>query len=214
MNKLPIFIFLNLLLTLPVLVQAQGELPSENVTVLNNFQAQLAESERLEIEPPIPPIDTSRQQQQYFIASRNLNVDYPPPKIRPIAMRSDKVEKGYNAYLKGGIGVPNAFYGEGSYNYYQKDKFDVGFNLLHNSANLKNTPNQRFMDNEIGGKATIYFDQGFALQGNLGYSSNDNYFYAYNFIDSLMDREIAKEDVRQRISIFEVGADLFNSERT
>ena len=214
MNKLQIFIFFGLTFFCSISLFAQDDLPSENVTVLNNFQAQLAESQRLEIEPPVPPVDTARRIQDYYIATRNLSVDYPPPKIRPLAMRGKKVDKGYNAFLKAGVGLPNAFMGQGSYNYTQKDKFNVGFNLLHHSANFKDTPNQRFMTNDLDGKAAYYFDQGFGLQANLGYSSNDSYFYAYNFIDSLMGRDIAQEDARQRIGIFEVGANLFNSERT
>lgn len=195
-------------------LQAQGDLPAENVTVLNNFQAQLLESQRLDIEPSIPSADTFTTIQRYSIASRNLNVEYPPPKIRPIALPREKLDDLYNGFAKVGFGIPTSFYAEGSYDFYKKDKFDVGFDLLHHSANFRNTPNQRFMMNQLSGEGTVYLDQGVAVGANLGYTSDDVYYYAYNFIDSLMEREIAKEDALQRFSTLDFGARIFNGERT
>ncbi|MEM1219998.1 MAG: hypothetical protein AAGH79_13850, partial [Bacteroidota bacterium] len=123
------------------LAVAQNDLPSENVTVLNNFEAQLAESERVDLLPTLPQPDTSKSSQTYYVPTKILPVDYPPPKIRPIAMRSEKLQKVYNGYAKAGVGLPNAFYGEGSYRVFLDKKLDLGFGLRHHSANRRSVEN-------------------------------------------------------------------------
>lgn len=194
---------------------AQNDLPSENVTVLNNFEAQLAESERVDVLPSLPQTDTSTTTQTYYVPTKILPVDYPPPKIRPIAMRSEKLQEIYNGYAKAGVGLPNAFYGEGSYRVFLEDKLDLGFGLRHHSANLKKVENQRFMENSVYADGTYYFDQGFAVGGELKYSANDYYYYAYSLVDSIaQELEIDRLDVRQRYSLFEADFNLFNGTRT
>ena len=197
------------------LAVAQNDLPSENVTVLNNFEAQLAESERVDLLPTLPQPDTSKSSQTYYVPTKILPVDYPPPKIRPIAMRSEKLQKVYNGYAKAGVGLPNSFYGEGSYRVFLDKKLDLGFGLRHHSANQRSVENQRFMENSVNANGTYYFDQGFAVQGDLQYAANDFYYYAYSLVDSVAENvNVDRLDVRQRYSLFEADFSLFNGSRT
>lgn len=202
------------LLLLPLLAQAQGDLPSEQVTVIKNFEAQLAETERIEISPELPPLDTARQRQEYTLPYKSLDLDYPAPTIRPIAVRTNDVPDSYDGQIKLGAGYPASLYANGSYHYLFEDKLDLGINVLHHSANSNNLENQRFSLYDVNGKGTYYFDQGFAVQAGLGYVSDEVSFYGYNFDTTLIGRNVEREDVRQRFSIFSFNGNVFNGERT
>ena len=207
-------IFLLPVMFLPLFLQAQpDDLPSEEVSVISTFDANLAESERLGVTPELPPLDTSKVQQNYVLPNKYLQVDYPPPKIRPLAMPRDEVQEAYNGYLRLGAGIPTSLFGEAGYHLLMEDQFDLGIDLRHHSANFKKVEHQRFMENMIRGSGTYYFDQGFAVGGNLGYTSDQVHYYAFNFDEELQDSVIQREDVQQQFNTFEVGANIFNGER-
>lgn len=199
-------------------VAAQGGLPTETVDVIKNFDARLADAVRVQLKPELPALDTTTKRQAYNITAKTLRVEYLPPKIRPLSMKGDDVPKGYKGFARLGAGLPGAFYGEGSYHVFANKQFDMGINLLHHSANNSNkVENQRFSNNHAGLDATYFFEQGFAINGKLGYTRDVVHFYGYNDLNEELDTtrfSFEPEDIRQRFSIFDVSAKLFNGERT
>lgn len=196
---------------------AQTELPGGQVEVIRNFDARLLETDPVRIRPVLPPLDTATRRMTYNILSRSFEVEYLPPTIRPLAIRTDKNTKNYNGYTKLGGGFPSALYGELSYNLFAEDQYRFGIDVLHHSANnTRNIENQRFSSTKFGANGTYYLDQGFAVDARLGYSVDNVFFYGYNrFNDERgTDNSFAKEDVQQRFSIFDVSAKLFNGQRT
>jgi hypothetical protein len=216
-NDMPIqqkYLLLLFLFILPMAIQAQpDDLPSEEVSVITTFEANLAESTRLEVSPELPPLDTSKVSQTYVLPNRFLQVDYPPPKIRPLAMPRDDVQEAYNGYLRAGAGIPTSFFGEAGYHLFADNKFDLGIDLRHHSANFQKTEHQRFMENMIQGSGTYYFDEGFAAGAEMGYTSDQVHYYAFNFEEELKDSVVQRADVQQQYNTFNVGANLFNGER-
>lgn len=202
--------------SLPLAAQ-EPELPGGEVDVIKSFEARLQESTRFVLKPDLPPLDTSVRRQDYNIVQRNLNVDYLPPKIRPLAMRGDDLPPGYRGYAKLGAGFPSALYADVGYNAFNQENFDLGINLFHHSANNnRNVENQRFAYTRAGLDGTYYFDQGFAVNGQLNYSRDGVSFYGYNAFNEENDTDLsfAKDDVAQRFSTFSGRAAIFNGERT
>jgi len=198
------------------LLQAQKDLPSGQVDVVKSFEARLLETEKIALKPTLPQLDTATRRQKYDVIPKTLSVEYLPPKIRPLGMRSDAVAKGYKGYARLGAGFPGSFYGEGSYNIVQKN-LDFGVDLLHHSANNnRKIENQRFSDNKFGINGAYYADQGFAVGANLGYSRNSVYYYGYNSLNEQNDTDFSFEpdEVKQRFSTFDAGASIYNGVRT
>jgi hypothetical protein len=195
----------------------QPDLPSEQVDVVKSFDARLMDAERITVNPDLPPLDTTTRRQTYNIVTKTITVEYLPPKIRPLAMRGDNLPESFKGYAKLGAGFPGALYGEASYNVISNKNLDLGIHLFHNSANNnRNVENQRFANTFGKVNGTYYFDQGFAVNGRLGYSVDNVFFYGYNDLNKEENTEIsfAKDDVMQKFSIFDVGASIFNGERT
>lgn len=199
-------------LLLPLLLSAQKDLPSGEVDVIRNFDARLLETDPIKVKPQLPALDTTTRRQSYSIMSKTFDVEYQPPKIRPLAMRGDDVAKGYNGYARLGGGFPASILGEGNYNI-ATEKYNFGIDIFHHSANNNNnTENQRFGYTNLGAKGTYYLDQGFGVNARLGYTIDNVYFFGYNELNDKL--KFNAEDVKQQFSTFDVGASLFNTKRT
>lgn len=198
------------LLTLPIVAFAQPDLPSEEVEVIKDFEARLEETNKLDLSPTLPPLDAEQKNFSYSIPTRTLNVDYPAPKIKPLAQRRDKIEPSYNGYTKLGYGLPASPYGELGYHYDKKDLYDIGFHAKHHSANYADLEHQRFSDTNVDVDGTYYSNLGFAVGANLGFRSDEVHFYGYDH-EAI---EFTRDSVRQRFNTFEAGARFFNGVRT
>lgn len=207
-----------LLMLLSVGAWAQNDLPSGQVDIVKNFEARLAEANRIDVKPLLPPLDTATRRLAYNAISKDVPVEYLPPLIRPIAYRTDKPPVVYDGYARFGVGLPSAFYGELTYDITKNKEFDFGVDLLrHTSNNKGKVENQRFSNNHLGLDGTYYFDQGFAVNGKVGYTSDGVYYYGYNDINEELDSvrySFTDEEVRQRFNIFDFGMSIFNGQRT
>ncbi|MEM1215617.1 MAG: hypothetical protein AAGJ82_08035 [Bacteroidota bacterium] len=197
---------------------AQDDLPSGQVDVVKSFEARLAEANRIDVSPVLPPLDTVNRRLEYNVISKEVPVEYLPPRIRPLAFRTEQPATIYNGFAKFGLGLPRAFYGEISYDITKEETFDFGINLRrHTANNTNNVENQRFSNNRLELDGTYYFPQGFAVNGSVGYTTDGVYYYGYNDVNEELDTTLYSFDdlqVRQRFNILDFGFGIFNGERT
>ena len=216
-NKLIFSIFTFCILGFTIM-NAQGDLNTEQVEVIKNFDARLLDAERINVVPQLPSLDTATRRQAYNINERTLNVEYLPPKIRPLAMRRDALAESYEGFIRAGAGFPTSFYFDGSYNVVTEDNLDFGINAFHHSANNDGQiENQSFSYTNAEAAGTYYFEQGFAVNGRLGYTIDNVFFYGYNDINSELDSSLFAfegEQVKQSFTTFNAAANIFNGERT
>ena len=213
------YFFCSLLATLAFAAKlsAQNDLPSEQVEVVKIFEAKLAESNKVAVDPVLPEMDTAAKKQEYQVPPKSFAVEYPAPRIRPLTFKPDQeIAEAYKFYSKLGGGVPASLYGEGAFNTSiprgEKESMDIGLSLLHHSANFSDqeVENQRFGLTKAAGQGTYFFSQGYAVSANMGYTANQVSYYGYNF-DPLYKRgSQEREAVRQRFGIFDLGDSSFN----
>ncbi len=206
-----ICVFILSVLSFTVYAQPGEELPSEEVEIIKDFEAALEESNRLEVKPELPPLDTNSRKLIYTIPSKSLQVEYLPPKIRPIAMKRDAIPPIYKGFVKLGYGIPSSPYAEASYHTSDPDKYEVGLNFKHHSANFRDIENQRFSRTNAGVDGTYFHEEGFAINGNIGFDANQVHFYGY---DQEEQTNVSREQVQQQFNTFTLGGQLFNGERT
>ena len=193
------------------------DLEDNSVTVVTNFRASLTDAERVKVNPATPPADTSSRRQTYSIVPRPLSIEYPAPTIRPRAIQQEEPEPINNAWIKLGLGTPNALYGEASYDVTGQDNLDLGFYANHYGFNNNNkVENQRASDTKVGTEGTYLFDQGFAVNGGLSYDTRSRYYYGYNFSELPADSALTftQDEVRQRFNIFSLHTELYNGTLT
>ncbi|MEM1124322.1 MAG: TonB-dependent receptor [Bacteroidota bacterium] len=213
MQNTKIILFFLCAFVLQQTAKAQEDLPSEEVEVIKDFDARLIETEKIEITPTLPKATNTDKTQVYTIPSRSLQVEYLPPKIRPLAMKRDKLPTQYDGFLKAGYGVPASPYVEASYHTFQEN-LKLGGRFKHHSANFQNVENQRFATNEAEVKGAYYRDEGFAFGGNLGYTSDQVHYFGYNQNIDTDSLSVNREQVKQTFNTFKLGGTFFNGERT
>ncbi|MEM6965712.1 MAG: hypothetical protein AAF573_13170 [Bacteroidota bacterium] len=189
-----------------------GGLETSEVEVIKEFDARLADTEKLKVLPGLPPLDTISRRLNYNVPTKTVPVDYPDPSLRPIALRKQRVDPGYKGFLKLGYGLPSSPYGEFGYNLGGgKEAYNLGLHLLHNSANFDNDFEfQRYALTDVGLKGTYYLEEGgMAVGGKLGYTVDEVHYYGYDNSDTTLTRE----QVRQRFNTLKGQFNLFNGER-
>ena len=185
------------------------DLPDENVSIIKDFDARLLESNKIQVSPSLPPLDTSSKSLDYFVPPKKAVVSYDKPTLRPIGMRRKKDGEVYNGFIKAGGGVPTSFYGEGGYYLQPNDMFDARLWLRHHSANNKSLENQKFFNNDVRLNTNIFVNENLYVAGNVGYSYDRVHFYGYDH-DSL---SFDAEGVRQDYKILDLGGKIYNGER-
>lgn len=211
MRKLSNLILVSLAFLTPSVLMAQ-KVPDQSQDVVKNFDARLIESEKISVTPVLPAVDTTTKAQTYSVPNTVLNVDYTPPKMRPIGIPQQKLPPQYNGYAKLGYGFPNSPYGEAAYRYGDASKFLIGAKVKHHSADDKSYENQRFAmtDAEING--SFYAKVGMAVDAKLGFNNNQRQFYGYDHERFL--NQYTRTDTRQHFNTLSAGVKAYNSART
>ena len=211
-------LLLSISLLLPLGLVAQEGIENSNVTVISTFEARLTDAERVRITPVPPEPDTTIVRQRYLVTDRPISLDYPAPVIRPRGVQRQKAEPVKNGYVSFGLGAPNAFYGDASYDLSGVDNAELGIYARHYSLNNSgNVENQKSSDTEFGAQGTYLLDQGFALSGGVGYETSSQYYYGYNFAPLDEGEEplsFTDDEVRQRFNTFSLNGEIFNGTRT
>jgi hypothetical protein len=206
-------IFPVLVLTfLTSLVVSGQDLQTETVEVVKNFEARLADANKLRLEPTPEIKEVTAQKFEYRIEEKLMPVEYLPPSIRPIGLSTEKVDPGYNGFARAGFGYPLSPYLDAGYLLGSQSVSNLLMRITHHSAHDKNYENQRFSDNDVLLKGTLQTNQGFAVDG-YGSVSVDNYaFYGYDHEDSTVS--FTAEDVKNKLNLYELGFKIYNSTET
>lgn len=210
-----IFILLAFLFIFQIETIAQDDLKEENVEVIKNFNARLQETEMIKVSPVVPKSSTKPAPQKYNISAQSVQVEYLPPKIRPLAFKREKGQKVYNGYAKLGVGFPNSVLGEAGYSLFRDKQFD--FNVhgkYHNANNNRNIENQKFANTFLKGSGNYYFSEGFAVGARAAYTRDRLHYYGYNFDEKRTDLSYADDQVEQRFAITDFGVSIFNGVQT
>lgn len=221
-NMLPfwnkyLLLFVAILGCTTLMAQKDDDLETGSVEVIRSFDARLLDSEKIEIAPSLPAIDTTTKYQSYNVPAKTLNIEYQPPRLRPLAFRSESLNQDqvYNGMVKLGGGAPSAIFGELGYSGDLQENLNLGFFADHYSANnSSNVENQRFGLTNVKGTGNYYSDYGFAVDGHVDYTHDVVHWYGYNAEREEGDTTSVDADmVRQVYNTIDIGAKVFNGSR-
>jgi hypothetical protein len=203
MNKIKISILIPLIgLSFNLLAQ------TDKVDVTATYKATLLESEKVKTDLTLPQLDTTVKAQKYELSTRTFKVDYLPPKLRPVAMGTDKkdMKDVKNGYIKVGYGVPSSPFGEASYAF-RKDKLQAILSLNHYSIKSKTIETMKYAN--TGGRLSgnYYVSKNYAVGGYLGYNQESPNYYA-------LGENASGKKSTQKFKTFEIGSSIFNTGKT
>ncbi|MCP4441194.1 MAG: hypothetical protein GY810_19995 [Aureispira sp.] len=178
------------------------------------FKAKLAESKKFLADPILPKVENNTTKDvKYTVPTHLVPVDYPPPVIRPLAMKADKLPQSYSFYAKAGIGYPLSPLLEASYHSKNWKNLKFGVTAKHHSIRGLRE-NQNFGQTHLDVGATYYTKKALAIGGSVGFDLNANKFYGY-LSDSLQETTAAElglseDSLKQQFIHIEANVGLFN----
>ncbi len=133
------------------------ELPGDEVEVIKDFQARLAEAQMLRLIPQSPVVQTSVLTYDYNVELRKLELDYLPPTIRPVALPSPEEIPMYNSLLSFGYGYPRLSEGFAFADYAINNRLNLGLRYKHLASSHRDKLPSGFYRND----GQIYGSYGF-----------------------------------------------------
>ena len=200
LRYLGLFFFLHFAVSL----MAQNELPTSQVEVVKQFEARLAEANRITIQPEDVVVPTLPPTFKYSVIDHQENVTYIAPEIKPRGYRTGRGPEIYRGYLKAGAGWPLNYLGQFGYRFDMDRSRNANIFADLRGLNDGKIGNRKVMNASVKGDMNYYTDLGLKLSGFAGFH-RDMYHY-YNpptEIDSLTTSKVAYTD-------FHVGASIQN----
>ena len=191
------------------IVAQDDKLDSESVEIVKKFEAQLAESDKLDISPSLPPVDSSNRVATYQINAQPLLITYPAPDIKPIAMKSDELPPVKSSFFKGGAGIPNMYYGEVSHFGEIAERVNIGAGANYYRAdNSNNKGNQKFINTDVFLQGAYKIEEDAYLQTKVDFSERIDHFFGYD--DEVIS--VPADQVKQRFRTFSMGTSYLSPE--
>ena len=170
------------------------ELPGDEVEVLKDFRARLAEAQMLRLIPQAPVVVTQDLSFDYMVELRKLQLDYLPPVIRPMALPSEPSVDSKHGLVSFAYGFPRLSEGKANLDYQLTDKLDIGLNFKHLASSHREKLPSGFYRNQggvrlgydIGGGKEAYVSTNMAFNKNEILTRqdsfrNDRYDNSYGF---------------------------------
>lgn len=196
----------SILLMLFVSMTKAQDLPDENVEVVKEFEARLADANKVPFHPVKETAELQHPTFRYDIAEKILPVAYDPPVLKPLSMKTEPPPPIYNGFIKAGYGYPSSPYLDAGYYFVDRDDRSLLARISHHSANDKSIENLRFSDNDVNLTGRIVTDYGFAIEGAADVSLDNHFFYGYNRADT----SFTKEEISNKLTYTGLGLKIYN----
>lgn len=174
----------------------QDSLPTDQVTIIKDFEARIDDHSKVDLPAVLPQVDTTRSIVPYSISPKFLTMEYDAPKLKPLTMKPSPLPEGYPGYAKLAMGYPLMPHAELGYQH-QQGTWRYGGKARYRAAfDLNQLEHQQFTDADVDVDVSKEFDAGFLLGASLGYGYDQRFFYGYDH-DSL---SFEAADIRQHFS--------------
>lgn len=90
----------SIICVLNIAIGQESELKIEDVSVIKDFDVQIADFNKINIDPALPSFDIKSRIYEYKVRPLPVKLDYEKPKIRPLALKPESIEDLINITLK------------------------------------------------------------------------------------------------------------------
>ena len=182
------------------------------VEVIKEFEVTLEESKKVDIVPALIKSEIQKHQYNYEVSIIPVDLNYPSPEIRPLAMDPDEPFSVNRGFLFAGYGnLKNPSVNAG-YRFSKKEKYNLllraGYDALDNSEKLAF---QQYSDLKTGIEGDYLLKENMKIFGSVHINRQNRYFFQTRLgVDTLYD----KAESLRKINDIGIQAGIFNPERT
>ena len=190
-----------LLLGASLYAQDDSGLDTEDITVVKDYEARIADAQKINVNPGISAVELPQQELSYAVPSRLLELNYPPHTIKPYSIPKVKPRLYNHSFIKLGFGTQYSPLAEIVYINKEAEDLEFGASFKHLSSYGQKIENQRFRDNSVGLFAK-YDLKKVQVAASFDFKQDVDYFYGYNQLDTSFESSSIKHRVR------EMGGDI------
>jgi len=161
---------------------AQEELPAEEVEVIKDYEIKTKEGTRIKTSPTPYSIDPPNYDYDYDLKVNPIEIEYPAPYIRPVAMQPDDPIKYYNGYIRGSYGTLSNPSVDAAYNLTATDYYTIGGKVNFSKFNEKDITNKEYGQTYVDLHADYFLTQEQMLSLKLGGDFQDIHSFGFNHL--------------------------------
>lgn len=160
-------------------VFAQGNLETEEVDVIRDYNPILADAVKVSVTGNIPEGNDSVEELTYEVPLTFYDMPYQPIRIKPVALKKVPQEDITRNYLKAGFGTQFTPLAEVYLNSGRSDEFQYGLAARYISSN-GSRENQDYSDLDVAARTKIFFDKKYVMPINAWFRNDIVHYYGYN----------------------------------
>jgi hypothetical protein len=208
-------IFFGLLMIVYIQVAAQSDstkIQINQVEVIKTFEAILEDAKKIQIKSVLPVQKEFNPQYKYDISIVPIELKYPDPQIKPLAMDADAPFKVNKGFIQAGYGLRKNPEVMAGYHTSKKDSYEAGFIINYESLdNSSKNPYQKYRDAGLDLHGSYMIKENMKLYGHVTTDFRKRYFYHTDLnIDSLYNEENSARTLNRYI----ISAGVANAEPT
>ncbi len=211
MKQILILVFIFSISNLTAQVDTTG-LDFKEVEVVKTFEATLEDATMVRVNPILAPAKNFKPNYTYDITIVPIDLHYPDPQIRPLAMEQDGpfiVKKGY---IYAGAGIKKSTQIMAGYHTARKDAFDVGFyGQFRSHKNNNNYYNQAYRDADFSIYGNYLLKENLKIYGDVSAQFLKRYPYHID-ADTLKDDH--KWEAKRWLNSYKIHLGIANPEPT
>ncbi len=199
MNKI-ISLFTILLFPIYTLY-GQEDIIISDVEVVKAFEAKLIDAKKVTVSPIIPDMELPAPSYNYDINIIPLELEYPDPVIRPLAMKTDPRNEPKMAWLKTGYGTLSRPFVDAGYNLFIEDLYSASVfgHYEGGEQTLDNNIYRAYSQLSLSAEGSYFLHPAMSIFADVGYSREN--------------RSIGLSDAISRsLDHFKIGGGIKNNE--
>jgi len=183
----------------------------DQVEVIKAFEAKLSDAERISVSPSLPKITPVEKTYNYQITIVPIDIEYPDPIIKPLAMNPDGAKNVDNFYARLGYGDLKSPYADVSYQLSKGDEYDFLISGHHYGVDdTKNLKHRMFSESDLSINGGLRIGENNKLHIDLGGEYDQRFLYDTVYTALLSDTA----DVGRNILNIDASLKFANIETT
>jgi len=182
LNSISITMIIGCLFLVSNVLIAQEELPAEEVEVVKDFEVKTKEGTRIKTSPEPYSIDPPNYNYEYDMKVNPIEIEYPAPYIRPVAMQPDDPVEYYNGYIRGSYGSLSNPSIDAQYDLTATDYYTLGGKVKFNKFAESGVVNKEYGQTYVDLHADYFLTQEQMVSLKLGVDLQDIHAFGFNHL--------------------------------
>ncbi len=173
-----------------------GKIEVDQIQVIKAFEAKLSDAKRINVVPKVKAVIPVEKTYNYDITIVPVDIEYPDPVIKPLAMNADAPKNVDHFFTRLGYGDLKSPYADASYQFVKGDEYDFMIDGHYYGADdSKEIDNRRFYESSLNIKGGYRIGENNKISLDLGGNYDFRNLYDTVYAKTLTDVEDIRRDI-------------------